>query len=143
MLLESNSNSIPYYSFTKTIIFKCIFFQLNGVDCLDQFMITEHPIYFRCFTLRLDTNPPFPAGPTHGVQIVLHRGPKYARPLLVLDENEPFVVQSNIPALNKSVLRPNGSAHISPSSKDGFYVAFHEYRTFPNYPLQVGFQARI
>ena len=111
--------------------------KLNGVDCLDQFMVTEHPVYYRCFTLRIKKNPPFPAGATHGVQIVLHRGASDARPLLVLDENEPFLVQSNIPAVDRSQLRPNESVEITADPKDGFYVAFHERRTFPNYPLQV------
>lgn len=94
-------------------------------------------MYYRCFTLRIKRNPPFPAGPTHGVQIVLHRGPKNAQPLLVLDENEPFLVQSNVTPLNKSSLRPNVSRETSAVPKDGFYVVFHEHKTFPNYLLQV------
>ncbi|KAL5961691.1 hypothetical protein TSMEX_010575 [Taenia solium] len=113
-----------------------IFCELNGVDCLDQFLVTEHPVYYRCFTLRIKRNPPFPAGPTHGVQIVLHRGPKNAQPLLVLDENEPFLAQSNVAPPNKSSLRPNASRETSAVPKDGFYVVFHEHKTFPNYPLQ-------
>ncbi|VUZ42612.1 unnamed protein product [Hymenolepis diminuta] len=117
----------------KRVFDHVIFCELNGVDCLDQFIITEHPIYYRCFTLRLKSSPPFPTGPTHGVQIVLHRGPANTQSLLVIDENEPFLVQSNVPADNLTALRSNNSAA---HPKDGFYVAFHESRTIPNYPLQ-------
>nr|CDS14991.1 protein vprbp [Echinococcus granulosus] len=120
----------------KRLFDHVIFCELNGVDCLDQFLVTEHPVYYRCFTLRIKQNPPFPAGPTHGVQIVLHRGPRNAQPLLVLDESEPFLVQSNVAPLNKSSLRPNASRVTAALPKDGFYVVFHEYKTFPNYPLQ-------
>nr|CDS25789.1 expressed protein [Hymenolepis microstoma] len=110
-----------------------LFCELNGVDCLDQFILTEHPVYYRCFTLRLKSNPPFPAGPTHGVQIVLHRGLTHSQSLLVVDEDEPFLVQSNVPADNLTALGKNNSA---PNPKDGFYIVFHESRTIPNYPLQ-------
>ncbi|KAL5103497.1 Protein mahjong [Taenia crassiceps] len=102
----------------KRLFDHVIFCELNGVDCLDQFLVTEHPVYYRCFTLRIKRNPPFPAGPTHGVQIVLHRGPKNAQPLLVLDENEPFLVQSNVAPPNKSGLRPNASRETSTVPKD-------------------------
>ena len=99
--------------------------------------MTEHPVYYRCFTLRIKKNPPFPAGATHGVQMVLHRGPKNARSLLVLDENEPFLVQSNVAATGRGELMHNGTNGSLADPKDGFYVAFHEHMTFPNYPLQV------
>ncbi|VDL93120.1 unnamed protein product [Schistocephalus solidus] len=99
-----------------------IYCQISGQDCLDGFLITEHSLYYRCFTLRVRPKPPVPAGPTHGIRLMLHRG-SHSAPVLLLNEEEPFLLQSTSDA---SAWR----------SKEGFFIAFHEAGTFPVFPLQ-------
>ncbi|THD25444.1 Protein vprbp [Fasciola hepatica] len=97
--------------------------QVNKVECLDDFIITEHPTYYRCFTLRVRTKPPVPAGPTNGIRLILHRGRVLARPLLSVVEEEPAKLQSV-------------DTWDTPFQKDGFFIAFHEQDTFPSFPVQ-------
>ncbi|VDP90810.1 unnamed protein product [Echinostoma caproni] len=97
--------------------------QVNKLECLANFMITEHPTYYRCFTLRTRINPPLPAGPTNGIRLILHRGRAYARPLLSVVEEEPALLQSV-------------DSWDTPFQKDGFFITFHERNTFPSFPVQ-------
>ncbi|KAA3676846.1 uncharacterized protein DEA37_0009235 [Paragonimus westermani] len=97
--------------------------QVKKQECLDNFIITEHPIYYRCFTLRIKTQPPVPAGPTNGIRLILYRGQVNATPLLLVAEDEPFILQS----VNST------DAY---KAKDGYFIAFHEKNTFPNFPVQ-------
>ncbi|KAF7260227.1 hypothetical protein EG68_02481 [Paragonimus skrjabini miyazakii] len=97
--------------------------QVKKQECLDNFIITEHPVYYRCFTLRIKTQPPVPAGPTNGIRLILHRGQVNATPLLLVAEDEPFILQS----VNST------DAY---KAKDGYFIAFHEKNTFPNFPVQ-------
>ncbi|KAF8571201.1 hypothetical protein P879_00407 [Paragonimus westermani] len=97
--------------------------QVKKQECLDNFIITEHPIYYRCFTLRIKTQPPVPAGPTNGIRLILHRGQVNVTPLLLVAEDEPFILQS----VNST------DAY---KAKDGYFIAFHEKNTFPNFPVQ-------
>ncbi|VDK69196.1 unnamed protein product [Dibothriocephalus latus] len=82
----------------------------------------EHSLYYRCFTLRVRPKPPVPAGPTHGIRLILHRGSK-STPVLLLNEEEPFLLQSTSDAN-------------AWKAKEGFFIAFHEADTFPSFPLQ-------
>ncbi|CAL8074636.1 unnamed protein product [Calicophoron daubneyi] len=97
--------------------------QVNKQECLDNFIITEHPLYYRCFTLRVHPRPPVPAGPTNGIRLILHRGRPNAYPLLLVAEEEPSILQS--------VDSPEAAL-----AKDGFFLAFHEKGTFPTFPVQ-------
>lgn len=97
--------------------------QVNKFECLDNFIITEHPTYYRCFTLRVRVKPPVPAGPTNGIRLILHRGNTSARPLLSIVEEEPARLQSV-------------DTWDTPFQKDGFFIAFHEQDTFPSFPVQ-------
>ncbi|KAG5452614.1 hypothetical protein CSKR_100445 [Clonorchis sinensis] len=97
--------------------------QLKKEECMMNFIITEHPIYYRCFTLRVETKPPVPSGPTNGLRLILHRGQPGANPLLLVVEEEPVILQS---VTTKEAFR----------AKDGFFITFHERGTFPNFPVQ-------
>ncbi|CAH8535800.1 unnamed protein product [Dicrocoelium dendriticum] len=97
--------------------------QVKNQECLENFIITQHPTYYRCFTLRIKTKPPVPAGPTNGIRLILHRGKTNATPLLLVAEEEASLLQS--------VSTPEAL-----EKKDGFFIAFHEKGTFPNFPVQ-------
>ncbi|GAA53653.1 sodium channel nonvoltage-gated 1 alpha, partial [Clonorchis sinensis] len=97
--------------------------KLKKEECMMNFIITEHPIYYRCFTLRVETKPPVPSGPTNGLRLILHRGQPGANPLLLVVEEEPVILQS---VTTKEAFR----------AKDGFFITFHERGTFPNFPVQ-------
>ncbi|CAH8858462.1 unnamed protein product [Trichobilharzia szidati] len=97
--------------------------QVKSQECLENFIITEHPIYYRCFTLRVRPTPPVPAGPTHGIRLIIHRGIVNASPLLMVVEEEPNIIQSS---------ETERTAYL----KDGYFIAFHEVDTFPVFPVQ-------
>ncbi|CAH8570012.1 unnamed protein product [Heterobilharzia americana] len=96
---------------------------VNKQECLENFIITEHPIYYRCFTLRVRPTPPVPAGPTNGIRLILYRGLVNVYPLLMVVEEEPSIIQSS---------DTDKTAYL----KDGYFIAFHEANTFPVFPVQ-------
>lgn len=96
--------------------------QINDQSCLGQLIVTEHPTYYRCFTLRPRPRPnSILPGPTHGITLLLHRGDP-SPPMLQVNEQYSFEMQSSVD--NSSL-----------QSHSGFLIGFHEQGSFPNFQL--------